>query len=272
MPRNQRSLQLTDLYARRLKAVVGRVEALADSRWNLDPDDFDGSYGSWRDVAVQAVSQAQRQNLRLTNGYLAAFLTSESGRRISPPSVDPEKYVGKSRDGRDLADAWDSPLIKAKVAVKDGHTPEEASDIAKAGALALVGLDAYYGARGPMAEQMRLTAEVIGFRRVTVGATCGACLGAATGTVLPVDTDFHIHPSCDCVSEPVVKNVPDTAKRKTGDQIFNELTPAEQNARLGDEAAEAVRNGDVNLTDLVGQSPMATEPDFITQKPLSELL
>lgn len=272
MPRNQRSLQLTDLYARRLKAVVGRVEALVSSRWYLDPEDFDGSYDSWRDVAVQAVSQAQRQNVRLTNGYLAAFLTSESGRRISPPSVDLEKYVGRSRDGRDLREAWSSPVIKAKVAVKDGRSPEEASDIAKAAALALVGLDTYFGARGPMAEQMRATVQVIGFRRVTVGATCGACLGAASGTVLPKDADFHIHPSCDCVAEPVVKSVPDAAKRRTGEQIFNELSPAEQNARLGDEAAEAVRNGDVSLPDLVGQSPMATEPDFITQKPLSELL
>jgi hypothetical protein len=272
MPRNPRSLRLTDLYAQRLKAVAARVEQVASSRWSLEPDDFDGSYGSWRDVAVQAVSQAQRQNVRLTQGYLAAFIASETGSRTAPLSVPAEKYVGKSRDGRDLREAWDSPVIKAKVAVRDGKSVEEASDIAKAAALALVGLDTYAAARSVMADQLGTIPIVIGFRRVTVGATCGACMGAASGTILPKGTDFHVHPGCDCVAEPALKNVPDTAKRKTGTEIYNELTPAEQAARVGDEAAELIRTGEITLSDLVGSSPMKTEPDFITQKPLADLL
>lgn len=271
MPRSPRSLRITDLYALRLKAVAKRVEDLMSSRWNLEPDDFDGSYNSWRDVAVQAVTEAQRQNVRLTQGYLAAFIASETGARITPPSVDTKKYVGKSRDGRDLREAWDSPVIKAKVAIREGKSTDEASDIAKAAAISLVGLDTYYGARGPMAEQMNLMVQITGYRRVTVGATCGACMGAATGAVLPAGTDFHIHPSCDCVSEPVVRNVPDTAKRKTGTEIYNELSPAEQAARVGDEAADAIRKGEITLPDLVGTSPMKTEPDFITQAPLAGL-
>jgi hypothetical protein len=271
MPASPRSLRLTDVYAQRLKAVAARVERDSSARWNLEPDDFDGSYNSWRDVAVLAVAQAQRQNLRLTQGYLAAFIASETGRRISPPSVSAEKYVGKSRDGRDLREAWDSPVIKAKLAIRDGKTVEEASDIAKAAAIALVGLDTYAAARGSMAETIGTIQIVIGTRRVTVGATCGACMGAATGAVLPKGSDFHVHPGCDCVGEPVIKNVPDTAKRKTGTEIYNELSPAEQSARVGDEAADAIRKGEVTLSDLVGTSPMKTEPDFITQKPLSEL-
>ena len=272
MPRNPRSLRLTDLYAQRLKAVAAQVEANSAARWNLEPDDFDGSYNSWRDVAVLAVAQAQRQNLRLTQGYLAAFIASETGRRISPPRVDAEKYVGKSRDGRDLREAWDSPVIKAKVAIREGKTVEEASDIAKAAAIALVGLDTYSAARGSMAESVGTIQIVIGTRRVTVGATCGACMGAATGAILPKGSEFHIHPGCDCVQEPVLKNVPDTARRKTGTEIYHELSPAEQAARVGDEAASAIDRGDITLKDLVGESPMKTEPSFLTQRPLADLL
>lgn len=272
MPASARSLRLTDLYAQRLKAVAAQVEQQVASRWNLEPDDFDGSYRSWREVAVQVVSQAQRQNVRLTQGYLAAFIASETGRRTAAPVVSPDLFVGRSRDGRDLREAWDSPVIKAKVAVRDGSSPEEASDVARAAALALVGLDTYAAARGSMAEAFQSTPIVVGYRRVTVGATCGACMGAATGAILPKNSDFHVHPGCDCVAEPALRNVPDLARRKTGTEIYNDLSPTEQAARVGEEAAELIRTGEITLGDLVGSSPMKTEPDFITQKPLADLL
>ena len=272
MAANQRSLRITDAYQARLKQVAARVSDLTAARWDLAPSDFDGSYSAWRQVAVEAVSRAQRENLRLTNGYLAAFVASETGRRIRPPVIDSEKYVGKSRDGRDLSEAWDSTVIKAKVAISKGKTVEEASDIAKAAAQQLVSLDTWHGARGPLSEGMTIMVQVTGFVRVPSGESCGACLAAADGTVFATDDIFQIHAECDCVAEPEVEDVPQTVQRPTGAEMFNELTPAEQAARVGDGAAEAIQKGRITLSDLLGHSPMVNEPDWITQRPLADAL
>lgn len=270
MAANPRSLQLTDRYSRQLAVTAERVARIAGDRWNLEPDDFDGSYRSWLDVVVPVVAQAQRQNVRVTQGYLNAFLLSETGRRTRLPVVDPNEFVGRSRDGRPLEEAWVSPPIKAKVAIGDGKSVEEASVIAQDAALKLVSVDVYHAARGPLAALTASVAAFSGYRRVTGGAACGACLGAADGTVFSSDEVFEIHANCDCVGEPVVEGVRDTARRETGQEIFDKLSPAEQNARLGEQTAEAVRSGVVTVGDLVGHSPMKTEADWLSQKPLSE--
>ena len=270
MAANPRSLQLTDRFSRQLAATAARVERVAGDRWNLVPDDFDGSYRTWLDVVVPVVAQAQRQNLRVTQGYLNAFLLSETGRRTRLPAVDPGEFVGRSRDGRTLEEAWTSPPIKAKVAVGDGKSVEEASAVAQDAALRLVSVDVYHGARGPLAALTASVSAFVGYRRVTGGAACGACLGAADGTVFSSDEVFEIHANCDCVAEPVVDGVRDTARRETGQEIFEKLSRSEQNARLGSETAEAVRSGLVTVGDLVGHSPMKSEAPWLSQRPLSE--
>jgi hypothetical protein len=58
--------------------------------------------------------------------------------------------------------------------------------------------------------------------------------------------------------------------RPTGTEIFNAKSPAEQDAMLGPKAAEAVRAGEVGLDQLVERSPLATQDDYITQKPLPQ--
>lgn len=268
MAANLRSLQLTDRYAARLADTAARVERLAKARWNLDPSDFDASYASWLDVVVPLVTQAQRQNQRLTQAYLTAFITSETGRRPKLPSVDP--VAGRSRDGRDLREAWTSPPIKAKIAISEGRTAEEASAVASSAAIDLVNVDTYHGARGPAAALLAAAPFVTGYRRVTVGQTCGACLGAADGSVLPITASFQIHAHCDCVAEPAIRGLP--TRRPTGQQIFDDLNPGAQDQMVGARAAAAIRDGQIGLKDLVGESPMVTEANWITQKPLSEAL
>ena len=89
---------------------------------------------------------------------------------------------------------------------------------------------------------------------------------------MPPPATLHIHAGCDCVAEPVVGGVPDTARRPTGRDMFDSMTETQQIESIGEAAADAVRSGQVDLSDLVGHSPMKTEPDWLTQKPLSEVL
>jgi hypothetical protein len=58
--------------------------------------------------------------------------------------------------------------------------------------------------------------------------------------------------------------------RPTGAEIFSAKSPPEQDAMLGPKAAEAVRAGEVGLEELVERSPLATQDDYITQKPLPQ--
>ena len=56
----------------------------------------------------------------------------------------------------------------------------------------------------------------------------------------------------------------------TGNQLFERMTPEEQNEQFGKRKADALRSGRISLTDLVGTSAMITEDDYLTEKPLSE--
>lgn len=58
--------------------------------------------------------------------------------------------------------------------------------------------------------------------------------------------------------------------RPSGEQMFRGMTREQQDKLLGPEAAELVRQG-VPFDSLVKHSPMETEEDWITQRPLSEL-
>ena len=60
-------------------------------------------------------------------------------------------------------------------------------------------------------------------------------------------------------------------QRPTGQEMFDAMTPAEQDAQFGPAKAKALREGRIKLEDLVDRSPMATGEDFITEKPLDAL-
>ena len=194
MARYRQSLALTSRYSRQLERTAARVQRLAEARWNLAPEDFDGSYSRWLDVVVPAVTQAQKQNQRLTTAYLTAYITSETGVRARLKTVG--SVAGKNEDGRDLREAWDVPPIRAKQALMEGKELPVAMDIARASAMGLIGLGVYAGARVPMAEMLDATEQTVGYTRVTGGNPCAACMGAADGTVFATDEVFEIHPSC----------------------------------------------------------------------------
>ena len=268
MPRSPQSLRLTDRYSAQLATTAARVARIARSRWSLDPADFDRSYETWLDVVVPVVTSAQRSNERLTSAYLTSFIASETGRRPRLNRVD--SVAGFSSDGRPLREAWESPPIRAKMVMANGGTTQQASEVARTAALRWADVDTYYGARGPMTALLVAVAAITGYTRVTGGNACGACLGAADGTTFATDEVFEFHANCDCVAEPVLEGDPGTVQRPTGQEIFNELPEAEQNRRLGETAAEAVRGG-LPLRALVGHEPVGDSAEWLTQKPLAAL-
>lgn len=70
----------------------------------------------------------------------------------------------------------------------------------------------------------------------------------------------------------VREGTPADGVRLTGRQIFQAKSQSEQDEMLGPEAANAVRSGLIQLDDLKGESELAEGENFITQKPLSDLI
>lgn len=261
MPHSPRSLHITSLYQRRVFGLRRQVQVQAQRMWptlqGFDSSDWD------RRMAV-VLTQAQSQGVRAAGGYLTAFLTSELGRRVRGPVI--ETRVGLSRDGRDLQEALKSPLIGVLAKFKEGAAPQDALAYGLNRGLRMVGDDFDHAHRTALLDAIKSDDRFTGWNRATTG-TCGACLGASAEEI----ANFETHPNCECVSEPVVRNLPNLAPRLTGMALFDSMTPEHQNEVLGDDTAELVRNGTVPLHRLKQRTPLEQGQDFITQRPFEAL-
>jgi hypothetical protein len=261
MASNPLSLRLTDLYRQRLLVTRQRLEREATVRWptidRLDATD-------WADQLAQVVSRAQTEAARASAGYLSAFASLELRRPVRL-QIDSAAYAGVSRDGRPLKDALRSPLIGVRARLKEGATSQEALGYGLQRAIRMVSVDFDEAHITALLEAIDRDDRFDGWQRAVRG-TCGACLGAATGP--SGGLKWSRHPNCQCVCEPRVRGVPDRFPRLTGAELFASKTKAEQDEALGPEAAEKVRSGAIELSDLVAVSPLATADDFLTQAPV----
>src|SRR5687768_12736225 len=193
VPANARSLQLTDAYRRRLLAIGERVERTARQAWPRI-EDFDGT--AWPDYMAAQLTRAQIEGVRLTAGYLGAFLRSETGRGTAP-AIDSRQYAGKSRDGRPLSEALVSPLIGVRAALKDGKPPSAALAVGLNRATRTVKFEAVQTPRDALLATVEADERLSGWQR-NVAGTCAACM-ALSGSSGP---RFEVHPGCECVPMP----------------------------------------------------------------------
>lgn len=271
MPRSELSLRLTDGYRGRLLGLRQIALRQAATAWQgVALEDLDRSFALWLAVTTGALTEVQARAVALTDGYLAGYLSLETGRRVTPRHSD-LALAGRSRDGRPLGEALSPAVITVKQRIAEENPPDVVLAAGLARALRTVALDASHAPRAALAERIQAEDQVIGWRRVAAGDACGACLGASTGAIRADDEVLEAHAYCQCSAEPVVARVRERVERPTGTEIFESKTAEQQNQLLGDEKAELVRSGQVSLPELVGHSPMATEHDHITERPLSAL-
>lgn len=262
MPAQKRSLQLTDAYRRRLLSIGDRVERQARQAWP-SIENFDGT--DWPERTARLLTRAQTEAVRLTAGYLAAFLRSETGSG-TVPAIDSRKYAGVSRDGRPLAEALVSPLIGVRSALKDGRGSSVALKLGLSRGLRTVRFEATQAARDALLDTIEADERFTDHQRAVAG-TCAACM-ALSGTGGP---QFEVHPGCQCVPMPVVRGVTQRVLLPTGAALFAAMAKEDQERAIGPEAAELVRSGDADLQDFVSHSSIATTDDYLTQKPVEEV-
>jgi hypothetical protein len=267
MPANRLSLQLTKAYQQRLNVSREQVQRLASESWP-SIEAFDGS--DWSQRMARTVAQAQTQTIRTTAGYLSAFLTLELGKRTTGPAIDSRSYIGKSFDGASLAKGLESPLIGVRARLAQGSSAAEALRYGLDRAKRQVGMDLDRAHRQALLDAIHNDDRFDGWQRATSG-TCGACLSVAAH--VSHGLWFPVHPGCQCVSEPVVAGLPNTFARATGAELFAAKSEDEQNEAVGPLAAQMLREGRIQLSDLVEHEELnSTDHGFITQKPVDRLV
>lgn len=267
MPASPRSPAVTEAYRRHLARIREQTQAFAERLWPRI-EDLDAT--DWAERTSAVLSQAQAEAVRASAGYLAAYISSELGRRVRTPTLDSRSYVGRSRDGRALSESLRSPLIGVRSVLKDGRSPEEALRIGRVRALRMVEVDLMHAARASLQEGIERDPRISGWQRAVRG-TCGACLGdiAVEVSVQLPSVPLNVHPGCLCVTQPVLTGLPQRVAMLTGAERFAQMSKAEQDEQFGPEKAEALREERISLTDLVERNRLATDqPAFITEKPL----
>lgn len=263
MPHNPQSLRLTDAYRRRLLFLGERVERQAKEAWprieHLDSI-------PWPEHMARQLTRTQIDGVRLTAGYIGAFLRSETGRGTAP-ALDSRRYAGLSRDGRPLLDALQSPLIGVRAALKEGKPPSTALAIGLHRATRMTKFEAVQAPRDALLDAIEADERLAGWQR-NVAGTCAACM-AFSGASGP---RFEVHPGCQCVPMPTVTGVTQTVALPTGAALFSALSKQEQERAVGAEAAALVRDGQADLKDFVSHSKLESDqPDFITQRPVQDV-
>jgi hypothetical protein len=271
MAAHPRSLQITDTYRDRLNRLADRLGQLTAHYWQtVILTDLDRSHAQWVAVTTAMLEQAQQQGVHLTAAYLAAFVASEQGRRASEIDlINAQAYAGLAADGRGLAQTLAPTAITVKTALKQGKSPQEALQEGQDRAVRLATSAVMSAPRTALQDRIATHPEIEGWRRVTHGG-CGACLAAAAHGY-DRHEPMRVHDHCHCTAEPVVRDVPDTAPRSTGPEIFYQMSAAEQDASLGPAAAKLVRQGLIAWPDLIAVSPMKIGPDMLTQAPVEAL-
>ena len=273
MPGRERSLELTDRYRERLLELRRAAEAGVRSQWGVVyAEDLDRTFALWLRGSTAIVAGSQRVALGETRGYLAGYVRSELDEPVAPaPLIDVDGRAGIDAGGRPLERALLPALLTVKLSLTQTGDLERALALGRARGLRIAAHATMAAPRLELAAALERDARFNGWRRAARSGACLACLGAATGALRRTREIPAAHPHCSCVAEPNVAGVRQRVTRPTGPALFAALDPAVQDARYGRRKAELIRAGDVALTQLVTHVPMATEPDGITEAPLTAL-
>ncbi len=276
MPRSEASYALTDAYRRQLLALRDAAVATATAAWAaINPSDLDGTYAAWAAAAAAVTAASGRMAVAATSSYLEEFLGRELDvAGVTVPAVDLER-AEQGRDGRPLIETLQPPLYTIKSTLLQRRPLEQALASGLARAVRTVSVEVMADGRDTLDEISRQDTRIVGWRRATTGGPCGACLAAATGAIQHTDVVLRVHAHCRCVKEPVVAGVQERIRRPSGQELFDRLTPTEQDnlfaGRGGQAKADLVRDGDVPLEALLTAQPKARAVDDIVETPLSAL-
>lgn len=228
--------QLADAQRARQQALAVAAATRLAERWALlDLSDLSGSWAALLPGALQVMAAAQALAVLQAQEYVAQS-TDEGG-----PALNTAPFTGVAADGRPLDTLLALPVITVKQALTAGVPlrPALGRGLAQ---LTLIGRTEVADA-GRVATGVAITArpKTYGSVRVVNPPACGRCIVLA-GRVYRWSDGFLRHPHCDCGMAPL--SSPEGREAKEPRELFESMTPAQQNASIGSSAdAQAIRDG-----------------------------
>lgn len=259
MPATDDAAAVTDTY-RTLLVDVRRTAATQISRllFAVDPARLQSELTAWEAAAGVLGAAAAASTRRLTTAWLTAY-TRASGLDTPPPAPD----IDIPRPNYHIA----TVAVWWRLAAGAGRTRALQTGAAEATRLAA---DQVIDTANTLTVAVTSQDDrIVGYRRVSSTTTCGACLALHGQLVTTTSRPYDRHGHCRCTAEPVFADLPEAAPRPTGQQRWDQMSPADR-ARLfsgrggADKAALVGSRGLDVLIDRAG-------PGRIRETPLSDL-
>lgn len=276
MAATARSLRLNDQYRSRLLDVRNRsVIAIAASWRAMSIHTYDQAFPGWLRAATATIANAQAHTATLSNQFAATYVASERGRAHQPTPLELSRYVGRTRDGRPVAQVLALADVSTRTALAYGARPEQAMEQGLGRAVRATRTEVMDAGRAALGAAMVHDAAITGWQRIPSSNPCGACLALSDAGPRATDEDLEIHASCSCTAIPIVGGVPNNVEPLVGMALFESKTPDEQDAlfegRGGAAKAELIRNGDITLEQLKTNHHHPEWVDEVYETPLAQL-
>lgn len=169
-------------------------------------------------ATVPVVAAAQGQAVALTAAYLGQILPEVAGADVEVHQPTEDDLVGAEvRNGTQPGDVYRRTFVGLWAATAAGMALERALGAAQARIEQTVDTDIGLSARAASQEILSATDGVERYERVSSGG-CDLC-EADDGATYSTDDLMPLHPSCQCVSEPVPGDPPVKETEEDADTI-----------------------------------------------------
>lgn len=263
----QRSAQVQSI----TRSVVAAVQAL----WrDVTPDRIlSAMQGETGRQILAAVTAGQISAAAGAQAFVTASMLAQGAAAAPAGLLDPAAFAGLASDARSLATLLYLPGIRTAQALAAGQSAEAASLAGLNQMALLVGTQITDTARGATSVAMTAERSCVSYVRVVHLPACARCI-VLSGRQYSYSTGFQRHPKCDCGMQPMTDA--EWKGAATPDELFKQMSPAEQLKRLGAAGVKALENG-ADLGQLVnarrgmataatGRGPLKVTTEGTTQR------
>ncbi|MEU7190938.1 hypothetical protein [Streptomyces sp. NPDC045369] len=272
---------------------MGRSDELAADRYtqvqSVSRGVVEAVQSIWRDVPADRILSAMQGEAgrAILNAVMAGQLTAAQGAQtfvtasmlsqgatVAPAGmVDASAFAGVASDARPLATLLQLPAITTAQSLAAGESAELAALRGLSQMSMMVGTQIADTARAATSVAMAAEPSCVAYVRVVRLPACVRCI-ILSGRQYSHSTGFKRHPRCDCGMQPMSDT--EWKATKTPEELFGEMSPAEQAQRLGTAGVKAFDQGAdlgqiVNArrgmaTATTGRGPMKVTTEGVTRR------
>ncbi|MFD7070368.1 hypothetical protein ACFV97_24395 [Streptomyces sp. NPDC059913] len=253
------------------RAVVEAVQGL----WRDVPADriLSAMQGETGRAILAAVTSGQLSAVQGAQLFVGASMAAQGAVAAPLGVLDPGALVGVAADGRPLASLLQLPAITTARALAAGESAELAAARGLAQMAMMASTQIADASRTATSIGMAAHPRCISYVRVVRLPACARCI-ILSGRQYSYSTGFKRHPRCDCGMEPMTDA--EWKQTKTPEDLFRQMSPAEQRKRLGPNGVTALEHGAdlgqiVNArrgmaTAVTGRGPMKVTTEGTTKR------